>query len=185
MIPVPIALHAERVAGDPAAVRWVVPAGSVPPGRISRAPGRLGAMFDDDTLTRGVAEHTAVWLWLRPDLSWAQAGATVQSALREALADPGGWAVDTAPGEVLELVTDDLLAGSVGDFIRSHGGSVRAARLDGDTVAIRLGGACEHCAAAEQTLRVRLLTGLRQRCPDLVEVNTDRRQSGLVLRLQD
>jgi Fe/S biogenesis protein NfuA len=33
------------------------------------------------------------------------------------------WVVESAPGEVLEHVTADLLAGSVGDFVRSHGGS--------------------------------------------------------------
>ena len=171
-----IGLHAERVAGDDHVVRWVVPAGLLPAGRVRRAPGRLGEMFSDGTFSDGLTEHSAVWLWLRDGLSWSTLGPAVQAALRDALADPDGWVIERAPGAVLEHVTTDLLNGSVGDFVRSHGGSVTARRLDGDAVAVQLGGACEHCAAAEFTLRARLLGELRKRCPDLVE--TDRPKSG-------
>lgn len=170
-----VGIHAERVIGDPDAVRWVVPPGIVPVGRVRAAPGPLGAMFDDGSLRRGLAEHTAVWLWLRPDLSWAARGAAVRSALLEALDSPGGWVVERAPGEVLGLVTNDVLDGSVGDFVRSHGGSVTTEHNDDGTIDVRLGGACEHCAAAESTLRSRLMGELRKRCPDLTEVNRAKR----------
>lgn len=163
-----IGLHAERVPGDDRVVRWVIPAGTLHPGRVRRAPGRLGEMLAAGTLSDALSEHTAVWLWLQDGLAWTAQGSTVQSALRQALADPDGWEIDPAPGEVLERVTADLLAGSVGDFVRSHGGSVETHR-DGEDVVIRLGGACEHCAAAEYTLRLRLLDALRRRCPDVVE----------------
>lgn len=177
----PVGIHAERVAGDPSAVRWVVPAGSVPVGRVRRAPGGLGGMFDDGTLTAGLVEHTAVWLWLRPDLSWASCGESVRSALSAALTEPHGWVVDRAAGEVLELVTNDLLDGSVGDFVRSHGGTVRTERNADGTVSVQLGGACEHCAAAESTLRTRLMGELRRRCPDLAEVGRDSKRLTLSL----
>jgi Fe/S biogenesis protein NfuA len=176
-----IALHAERVVDDDRVVRWVVPAGTLPPGRVCRAPGDLGELLSDGTIFDALAEHTAVWLWLRDGLSWAQSGTAVQAALREALADPGGWVVRAAPGEVLEHVTADLLAGPVGDFVRSHGGSVTARPADDGAVSVRLGGACEHCPAAEYTLRSRLLDALRTRCPDLVEV--ERGSGGLTLTL--
>ncbi|HRD13490.1 MAG TPA: tRNA-guanine transglycosylase, partial [Mycobacterium sp.] len=94
-----------------------------------------------------------------------------RAALREALGEPAGWVVEPAPGEVLMRVMADLIDGSVGDFVRSHGGTVTAAPA-GDAVAVRLGGACANCAAAEQTLRQRLLGELRQRCPGLVEVDS-------------
>lgn len=175
-----IAIHPERVADDPQAVRWVVPAGSLPAGRVRAAPGRLGEMFAEGTLAAGLVEHTAVWLWLRDGESWAARGIDVRTALSEALADPEAWTIDPAPGEVLHRVTTDLLDGTVGDFIRSHGGSVAAERHD-DTVAVRLGGACQHCAAADFTLRQRLLDGLRRRCPDLVEVGSS--TDGLTLAL--
>jgi Fe/S biogenesis protein NfuA len=154
-------------------VRWVVPAGSLPAGLVRRAPGALGAMFDDGTLAAGLVEHTAVWLWLSEGQSWSRHGRAVQAALPGALAEPDGWTVQPAPGEVLERVIADLLAGSVGEVVRSHGGSVSARRIGPDTVAVELGGACEHCAAAVVTLRQRLLGELRRRCPDLVETGAE------------
>ena len=175
-----IGIHAERVVADDQAVRWVVPAGTLPAGRVRAAPGRLGEMLSDGTFSGTLAEHTAVWLWLRTGLSWARLGATVQSALREALADPDAWVVAPAPGEVLEHVTADLLAGPVGDFVRSHGGSV-SARRSGEEITVQLGGACEHCPAAGLTLRGRLIGELRSRCPDLVVVEQGGRQLTLTL----
>jgi len=174
-----IGIHAERVPGDDRAVRWVVPPGLVPMGRVREAPGRLGDMLRAATLSDALTEHGAVWLWVPEGRSWAGIGVGVQSALRDALGDPDGWSVEPAPGEVLMRVTADLLAGSVGDFVRSHGGSVTAERR-GDDVLVQLGGACEHCAAAEFTLRTRLLDALRQRCPNLVESGD---KSGLTIRL--
>ena len=175
-----IRLHAERVSREPQAVRWVVPGGRLPTGRITAAPGRLGALFTDGTIDAGLSEHGAVWLWLGEGLSWSAKGAEVRAALQNALTDPTAWRIEAAPGEVLEKITADLLDGPVGDFVRSHGGSVSAQRC-GDTVTVRLGGACEHCPAAGLTLRQRLVGELRDRCPDLVEVDRDDRQLTLTL----
>lgn len=174
-----IGIHAERVTGHDQVVRWVVPPGILPVGRVRGAPGRLGEMLCEGTISDALTEHGAVWLWLGEGLSWAREGSAVQSALRQALAEPVGWLVEPAAGEVLARVTEDLLAGSVGDFVRSHGGSVTA-HPAGDAVEVQLGGACEHCPAAEYTLRLRLLGELRRRCPDLVESGAGRGR----LRLQ-
>ncbi len=166
-----IALHAERVSGEPQAVRWVVGTDGVATGRVVSAPGALGGLFADGTLTAGLVEPAAVWLWLRDGMSWRTAGPAVSAAVREALAAPDQWVVEPAPGEVLERVVADLLDGSVGDFVRSHGGSVEASR-DGDVVSIHLGGACESCPAADHTLRARLIGELQRRCPDVVELDS-------------
>lgn len=176
-----IPLHAERVSGDRQAVRWVVPAGRLPAGRIQSAPGRLGALFADGTLSAGMTENSAVWLWLRDGLSWSALGTDVRAALQDALSEPSSWTVEAAPGEVLERVTADLLDGTVGEFVRSHGGTVSAQRC-GDTLTVRLGGACEHCPAAGLTLRQRLVGELRDRCPDLIEVGRDGGQLTVGLR---
>lgn len=164
-----IAVHAERVTGEPRAVRWVAATDGVPVGRVVHAPGDLGHGFADGTLSAGLVEHTAVWLWLRDGLSWRNEGPAIGKALRAALAEPGAWVVEPAPGEILQRVTQDMLDGSVGDFVRSHGGSATASR-DGDVVTVTLGGACEHCPAAEHTLHQRLVSELRRRCPDVVEL---------------
>ena len=175
-----VPLHAERVTGEPQAVRWVVPAGRLPNGRITAAPGRLGELFADGTLHAGLAEHGAVWLWLSDGRTWSALGTEIRAALQTALTDPAGWAVEAAPGELLERVTADLLDGSVGDFVRSHGGTVTAQRR-GDTVTVRLGGACEHCPAAGLTLRQRWMGELRGRCPDLVASDGEDGQLTLTL----
>ena len=177
-----IGIHPERVTGEPQAVRWVMPADTLPVGQVRRAPGRLGEMLSGGMLSAALVESTAVWLWLREGLSWKDCGTEVQAALRQALAHRDGWTVDPAPGEVLVRVTTDLLAGSVGDFVRSHGGSVTAGRGAGDTVVVQLGGACEHCPAAGHTLRIRLLDEVRRRCPDLVESHGPGNQLTLALR---
>lgn len=176
-----IAMHAERVAGEPRAVRWVVPSGRLRCGRVAGAPGRLGALLADGTLTGGLTEHSAVWLWLRDGLSWRGQGRQVAEALRAALAEPDGWVIEPAAGEVLARVIADLLDGPVGEFVRSHGGTVAAERA-GDVVTVTLGGACEHCPAAEHTLHQRLIGELRRRCPDLVEL--DSRGGRLTLGLE-
>lgn len=175
-----IGIHAERVAGDEACVRFVIPPGMVPVGRVCGAPGRLGELLADGTLSDALTESGAVWLWTPDGGSWARMGSAVQSALRDALGRPQEWTVNPAPGEVLEHVVTDLLDGSVGEFIRSHGGSALVER-HGDEVSVALGGACEHCAAAEHTLRLRLMGELRRRCPDLLEV--DRGRGALTVRL--
>jgi Fe/S biogenesis protein NfuA len=170
-----IGIHAERVGGDDRAVRWVTTGAVLPVGRVTRAPGRLGEMLYHGTFSGALTERSAVWLWLGEGLSWSTCGSEVRTALRDALEDPTGWVVAPAPGEVLDLVTADLLAGSIGDFIGSHGGTVQSQRY-GDEVAVRLGGACEQCPAAEYTLRLRLLEALRGRCPDLVETGSGQGQ---------
>ncbi len=144
-----------------------MPAGTLPPGRVRHAPGRLGELLRDTTLSDALVEPTAIWLRLRDGLAWSQRGGEVQKALAEALADRDGWEISPAPGDVLERVTTDVLAGSLGEFVGSHGGSV-VARRDGEDVEVHLGGACEHCPAAEYTLRLRLLDAMKRRCPDVV-----------------
>ncbi len=175
-------MHAERVTGDPQAVRWVVADKPLSTGRVYRAPGELGRLFDDGTLTGGLVENTAVWLWLRDGLTWREQGAAVSDALRCALDEPDGWDVRPTP-EVLQRVTHDLLDGPVGDFLRSHGGSAAISCVGEDAVAVQLGGACEHCPASTYTLRLRLLGELRRRCPNLVEVESSRGSGQLVVRL--
>lgn len=173
-----IAIHAERVLNDPAAVRWVMPPGLVATGWVRSAPGALGEMLASGALTAGLVEATAMWLWLREDLSWRQQGGPVDRALRDALAVSDGWEIEPAPGDVLERVTTDLLDGTVGDFLRSHGGTATAQRLESDAVEIQLGGACEHCSAAGHTLRLRLLGELQRRCPDLIELDGEQPADG-------
>ncbi|MCX2933218.1 NifU family protein [Mycobacterium sp. CVI_P3] len=169
------------MTGEPQAVRWVTHTDGLAAGRVVDAPGELGRRFADGALTDGLVDPTAVWLWLRDGLSWRDMGSAIHKALRAALAEPAGWTIEPAPGEILELVTAELLNGGPGEFVRSHGGSVAAERV-GDAVTIRLGGACESCPAAEHTLRHRLVGELRRHCPDLVELESHNGRINLRVR---
>ncbi|GAB2884275.1 NifU family protein [Nocardioides pacificus] len=177
--PVLVPVHPESVAGEPRALRWVMPGGVLPTGRLVRAPGRLGSLLADATITAGLVEHAGLWLWLRADLSWGAWGAAVRSALHEALEAPTDWEVEPAPDEIMRRVAADVLAGPAGDYVRSHGGLVDVADVgadveagvEGGVLVLELGGACAGCPAMAWTLRDRLETALRKRLPDLVAVH--------------
>ena len=173
MTSVPAAVHPEAVPGDPSTMRWVVPAGLLPPGALLRAPGALGALLADSTLTDGLVEHAAVWLTL-PDGSWFEQGAYVRSALQSALGDPAGWIVDeTAHDAALARIVAGVLAGSVGDYVRSHGGALQVADVTDGVVRIALDGTCDHCPAAGLTLHARVETAVRERWPALAGVRQE------------
>jgi Fe/S biogenesis protein NfuA len=172
----PVPTHPETVAGDPRALRWMVPAGLVPTGRVRRAPDELGRLFADGTLTAGLVGHVSVWLWLRPGSSWRDEGPRVRSALQRALAVPTGWLVEPAADEVLARVSNELLDGSVGDYVRSHGGAVEVSAVTDGTVELRFGGVCAECPALGLTMQRRVERALRSRWPDVVDVRATRQK---------
>ena len=71
--------------------------------------------------------HRRVAVAARRIVLASRGSGAIQTALRAASAEPSAWVIHPAPGEVLERVgLEDLLDGSLGDFVRSHGGSVVA-----------------------------------------------------------
>ncbi|MDY6054934.1 NifU family protein [Micrococcus sp.] len=94
--PVPTAAvptHPEAVPGDPATLRWAVPAGLL--GRVGpvemsgpagAGPAPLEALREDGTVRAVVAEPAALRLTLGPGRTWRAEGARVRAALQESLA---------------------------------------------------------------------------------------------------
>ncbi len=68
------------------------------------------------------------------------------------------------------MAVEQVVAGQVGDYIRSHGGEVVILDVRDGDVDVRLTGACQHCPAAELTMTIRFETALRALFPDLGEV---------------
>lgn len=165
-----VPVHPEPVAGHDDELRWVVPAGILPLGRVVAAPGRLGELIADGVLVEALAERAAVWLRLA-DGSWRTLGAEVRTALQEALLDPAGWEVTDTDDEGLRRVVDDVLGSTVGEYIRSHGGRIEVAGVSGGVVELDLSGTCEHCPAAGLTLHARVESAVRERWPDLVALH--------------
>ena len=161
---------------DPAVLRWVVPDGLLPfAGTVAAAPTALQALMDDGTLAAVEAVPGAVLTLLADDRDWADEGARVRTALVEALASPQDWrgteqASAVGPDEALRAAAQEIAAGRVGAFARSHGGTLEVRSVRDGVVEVAMEGACHDCAAAAITMHARFEHLLRRRCPWLAEV---------------
>lgn len=168
-----VTLHPEAVPGRADTVRWVIPEGLLPCGVVTLAPGALGELMRAGTITGAVVECAAVWLTMGQPHSWARQGAAVRAALADALTTPDEWEISREIDDVLTLVGTDVLAGSLGDYIRSHGGEIVLRDVRDGVLQVSMHGACAHCPAAGVTLQARLESAIRARCPDLVELREE------------
>jgi Fe/S biogenesis protein NfuA len=162
-----VPVHPEQVAGDPRALAWNVPEEPLPVGRLVAAPGALGQLLSDGTLSDGLVGRGLVWLWLADGRSWRAEGGRVREALQTALLEPGAWDVVPAGAEVLTRVTEYVLTGSLSDYIASHGGAITVSKVTDDTLEVSFEGACAHCPAADDTLHSRIEAAVREHYPDL------------------
>ncbi|WP_445526322.1 NifU family protein [Streptomyces cyslabdanicus] len=174
-VPNIVPMHPEATA-DPRAVRWVIPAGTLPVlGEIAEAPDELGRMLHSDDVTSIESievEAQAVVVRLADGRSWSGAGARVRDALGAALQHPQRWrpADVVTEDDRLRAALQDVLDGPAGDYIRSHGGEVTIVSAHDRRAEVRMAGTCTHCPAAGFTLHSRLESELRARFPELVEL---------------
>ncbi|MFD5650555.1 NifU family protein [Streptomyces sp. NPDC127039] len=172
MIPV----HPQQVPGRPDRLRWIIPAGTFTgSGPLAGVPAPLAALLTDGTLARVTLEGEAVVTRLGADRTWSREGARVRTALHAALADPDGWVRDAGTAACdddakLYAVAREVLTREVGDFARSHGGSIDLVDVHDGIVTVRLGGTCHGCPASWFTLHQRLERRLRRLHPGLREV---------------
>ncbi|WP_216825644.1 MULTISPECIES: NifU family protein [unclassified Streptomyces] len=180
-------MHPQQMPGRPDRLRWVM-SGDVLTGRgtgpLADVPAPLAALLADGTLAQITLDGEAVITCLGAERNWSEEGARVRSALYAALDDPAGWiTVDGTSScdddEQLHGVAREVLAGEVGDFVRSHGGSIELVGVRDGIVTVRLGGACHGCPASWFTLHQRLERRLRQRHPGLREVRNAASPGGL------
>jgi Fe-S cluster biogenesis protein NfuA len=97
----------------------------------------------------------------------------VREAVAAAVAEPERWRVEdtgSADDEALADAVRRLVAGDVGDYVRSHGGAIDLAGVRHGVVTVRLHGACHGCPASAFTLHARVERRLREECPALVAV---------------
>jgi len=159
-------LHPERT-DDPQTVRSVIPAGLLDfVGSLTSVPQRVAALLDDGTLTAVRAEPSALLTSLAPGRQWRLEGERVRGALEVALGEPG-W---SGVGGGLAVAVNQVIAGDVGDYLRSHGGSARLVGVEGDDAIVELMGACGNCPARGLTLELRFASALRRLYPKLGRV---------------
>lgn len=170
-------LHPEAVAGSPQEVRWVLPAGALPfVGVPAAMPAPLQALLDDGVLTGVVVEPAALRTALAPGRDWRADGPAVREAVERAAAQPEGWtaAEPTGADGVLRAAVEQVLAGDVGAYIRSHGGALELVDVHERRVEMRFSGTCAHCPASDHTLTQRFETAVRALAPALDGVDTTR-----------
>jgi NFU1 iron-sulfur cluster scaffold homolog, mitochondrial len=170
-----IPIHAVATA-NPQQLRWVVAADRLPArGAVRRAPGHLGVLLADATIDDIEVRSAGVLITLHAGRSWREVGDDVRRALSDALRDPAGWDVEPVADATggLAAITAELLAGPVGALAESHGGSIELVSVEGDTVNVRLTGACHGCPAAASTLHDNLQRELRRRSGRKVTVSSE------------
>ncbi|HEY9305054.1 MAG TPA: NifU family protein [Mycobacterium sp.] len=169
-----IPIHATATA-DPQQLRWVIAADRLPaPGTVREVPGRLGALLDGGVIDEIVVGTGEVLITLHAGKSWRAVGDDVREALTDALTDPTGWRIDVADrtGQ-LAAIAAELIAGPIGALAESHGGSIELVTVVGQTVTVRMSGACHGCSAASSTLHDNLQRELRRRAGQHVTVCTE------------
>ncbi|MFU8872763.1 NifU family protein [Micromonospora sp. SL4-19] len=165
--------HPQADPRRPERIRWILPGGVLPvAGGSVPVPPSLAALLSDGTLTDVAVAADAVVTDLAPGRRWADEGPRVRSALHVALDDPVGWLGESAPArsdpdEPVRRSVRRLLDGSVGDFVRSHGGCIELVDVRDGVVRVRLAGACDGCPAARFTLRNRVEAELRRHHPQV------------------
>ena len=177
-----IPIHATATA-DPQQLRWVVAADRLPArGVVRQAPGRLGALLGDGVIDEIDVRPADVVITMHSGNSWREWGDDVRVALCDALLDPAGWNVDPVDDAAgMAAITAELLAGPIGAVAESHGGSIELVSIEGDSVNVRLSGACHGCPAAASTLHDNLQHELRLRTGRDIRVNSETSSATLPL----
>jgi Fe-S cluster biogenesis protein NfuA len=122
-------------------------------------------MVADQTLTIAKAS----------DQLWPELGKKIGAVIREQIT-AGGTLISpdvakAAPSEdKIRKGIEELFREEINPSISSHGGFVELASVEGSTVYVRLGGGCQGCASANQTLRQGIERAIRARLPEVGEV---------------
>jgi NFU1 iron-sulfur cluster scaffold homolog, mitochondrial len=177
-----IPIHATATA-NPQQLRWAVTADRLPPaGSVRQAPGRLGALLAGRVIDEMVVRTTDILITLSAGNGWRELGDDVRQALSDALLDPGGWRVDVSDNTAqLAAIAAELLAGPIGALAQSHGGSIELVSVVGDTVTVRMSGACHGCLASGSTLHDKLQRELRRQAGQQVTVVSENDSAAMPL----
>lgn len=178
--PLPVPVHAEAVPGRPERVRWVVPARLLAfVGEPTAVPSALAELVRESVVARIEVVPAAVLVDLAAGRTWAEDADRVRAALQQGLAVPEQWRPPAEQAEPaaaarahLGAAARAVVAGEVGDYARSHGGSLEVVDVHDGVVDVALHGTCDGCPAAGRTLEDRVLVAVRALDPSVREVRS-------------
>ncbi|MEO9139387.1 MAG: NifU family protein [Jatrophihabitans sp.] len=166
-----VPVHPEAVTGDARALRWRTPVAVLAfVGAVEAAPDDLGRLMTDGTLESLSVEPDAVLARLGAGRDWRTEGPRFRTAVQAALGRPDGWTPGIGAGtgdDALRMAVEQVIAGEVGDYVRSHGGEISLVSVTDGHVEVNLSGACSHCPASEMTLTQRVDVAVRRLYPEL------------------
>lgn len=166
-------IHPELDPLDPATLRWATSNTFLAvQGTVVGAPASLQSLIESGVLSRVTVEPGAVTTTLADGHSWDHAGPRVRTALLSALREPDGWLTDgdNSGSALLKAACLSVFEGPVGDFVRSHGGSVTLVSCTDVTATVDLGGQCAGCSASGVTLTHRVESAVRAVYPPLLRI---------------
>jgi NFU1 iron-sulfur cluster scaffold homolog, mitochondrial len=129
--------------------------------RLFKIPGIEKVELDDNivAVTQSGAED------------WRQIGKRIGSSIRAFLMpQPEIAEGDRLPSEQVRARVQDVLDEMINPGVASHGGFVELVDVQDDNVFIRMGGGCQGCGAADQTLRMGVERLIRENVPQVREI---------------
>jgi Fe-S cluster biogenesis protein NfuA len=102
---------------------------------------------------------------------WRQIGKRIGSAIRTFLNPPPAIPEgDRLPSEEVRQRVQQVLDEMINPGVASHGGFVELLDVQDDNIFIRMGGGCQGCGAADQTLKMGIERLIRENVPQVREI---------------
>jgi NFU1 iron-sulfur cluster scaffold homolog, mitochondrial len=103
------------------------------------------------------------------DASWRDIGGVVEAAIRAAVAALADGSIGAE--RPTDAAVRDVIEESVGELLRSHGGSIEVVSVNDATVTLALHGACSGCAAAGTTVDDVVAAAVVRRFPGVTRID--------------
>jgi Fe-S cluster biogenesis protein NfuA len=167
---------------DPQVCRFIVNQQIIPGGSLNcadKAKAEGSPLLEALMSIEGVAQVNVAGAVITVAKSghdtWPEIGQKIGIAIRDQVAG-GGTLIDMdkiakAPDEAtIRSMIEKLFTEEINPQISSHGGSVELVDVKGTQVFVRLGGGCQGCASANQTLKMGIERAILEIVPEISEV---------------
>jgi Fe-S cluster biogenesis protein NfuA len=135
----------------------------------------LEDLLDIEGVTQVMVSGNTLTVAKSNDDTWPAMGQKIGPVIRKHLTSGEKYMAEDLdqkqPSEhAIREKIQDLFDNHINPQIASHGGRVELADVEGTRVLLRLGGGCQGCASANQTLKMGIEKAIRQVVPEVTEV---------------